>query len=74
MLQPPNINGVMTLTDAEKTDVTTKLQTIQAAFVPTDFQVVADTFYITSTYNKQYPGLLINGDTCEALLAGVVGP
>lgn len=70
MLQPPNINGVMDLTDSEKNDILTKLQGIKMAFVPNDDIQIADTFYITSSYNKAYPSNPINGDTCDFLLKG----
>jgi hypothetical protein len=68
--QPPFVNGEMTLTDTQVTDVKTKLQAIQAAFVPTDEQPVCDTFYITATYNKENQDFLLNGDTVEAVLFG----
>lgn len=67
--QPPEVNGIMDLTDAEKTDITSKLQAIVTAFVATDDAPVCDTFYITSTYNKANPSAPINGDTCSSLLA-----
>lgn len=67
--QPPYSNGIMDLTDVEKTDITAKLQAIVQAFVPTDFQSTPDTFYIVSNYNTQNPDAPINGDTAEVLLA-----
>jgi hypothetical protein len=67
--QPPFVNGEMTLTDTQVTDVKAKLQAIQAAFVPTDEQPVCDTFYLVSTYNKANADFPINGDTADMLLA-----
>lgn len=67
-LQPPHTDGIMTFTDAEIAAIKTKLQTIQAAFTPTDDQPVCDTFYIVCTYNKANVGKEINGDTAEALI------
>jgi hypothetical protein len=58
--------------DATTADaIRTKLQTIQAAFTPTDEQPVCDTFYITATYNRENPDFPINGDTAQYLLAAV---
>ena len=65
----PNIDGVMILTDDVKATIKAKLDTIIASFVATDAQPVCDTFYITSTYNKENTSACINGDTCEAILA-----
>jgi hypothetical protein len=67
--QPPYANGIMDLTDTEKAEILEKLQSIITAFVPDDFQSVADTFYIVSTYNKENPDAPINGDTAQAVLA-----
>lgn len=67
--QPPYANGIMVLTDTEKADILAKLQAIQTAFVPDDFQSAADTFYLVSTYNKENPKAPINGDTAQAVLA-----
>lgn len=66
--QPPEVNGVMELTDQEKADITSKLQAIQTAFIETDEQPVCDVFYIVATYNKQNVGNEINGDTAEFML------
>lgn len=66
--QPPNVNGIMSLTSAQKAAIKTKLKTIQTAFTPTDEQPVCDTFYLVSTYNKQNVGNEINGDTTEFIL------
>jgi hypothetical protein len=67
--QPPYVNGEMTLTDEQITEIHDKLVTIREAFDPTDEQPVCDTFYLTSTYNRENPTFPINGDTCNALLA-----
>jgi hypothetical protein len=67
--QPPFVNGLMTLTDEQALDIQTKLVAIRDAFDPTDDQPVCDTFYLTSTYNRQNPTFPINGDTCQMLLA-----
>jgi hypothetical protein len=67
--QPPKINGNMTLTDEQALDIQAKLVAIRDAFDPTDDQPVCDTFYLTSTYNRQNPTFPINGDTCQMLLA-----
>ena len=67
--QPPYVNGEMTLTDEEVTEIQTKLIAIRDAFDPTDEQPVCDTFYLTATYNRENPTFPINGDTCNALLA-----
>jgi hypothetical protein len=64
---PPNVNGVATLTTTQTNTVRNKLITIRDNFVPTDEQPVCDTFYITSTYNAGNT-LKINGDTAESLL------
>lgn len=66
--QPPQINGIMPLTDAQIAEIKAKLQAIQAAFVPTDEHPVCDTFYLVSTYNEQNVGAEINGDTAEFIL------
>lgn len=67
-LQPPFVNGEMTLTDEQVTDIQTKLVAIRDAFVPTNDQSECDTFYITSTYNRQNPTFPVNGDTVQMLL------
>jgi hypothetical protein len=67
----PYVNGLMDLTDDEKVEIKGKLQVIVAEFDPTDEQPVADTFYITATYNRENPDFPINGDTCQALLQEV---
>jgi hypothetical protein len=66
-LQPPSINGEMDLTEVQATNIQVKLLTIKNSFVETDEQPVCDTFYLTSTYNKENE-FKINGDTCEMLL------
>jgi hypothetical protein len=71
--QPPFVNGIMTLTDTEITDIQTALQAIQTAFVETDEQPVCDTFYLVSTYNKENTDSPINGDTAEYVL-GLLNP
>lgn len=73
-IRPPSTNGIMVLTDTEKADIFEKLQAIITAFVPDDFQSVADTFYIVSTYNKENPDAPINGDTAQAVLAPPLDP
>ncbi|AGK52042.1 hypothetical protein [Bacillus sp. 1NLA3E] len=65
---PPEVNGIMDLTDQEKANIKVKLQMIKAGFVASDDQQAPDTFYITATYNQQNPTTPINGDTCEMLL------
>lgn len=67
--QPPFVNGIMTLTDEQSTDIKTKLIAIRDAFEPTDEQPVCDTFYLVSMYNQAFTDEPINGDTCEMLLA-----
>jgi hypothetical protein len=64
----PNINGVMELTEEQENVITAKLNTIRAKFEETDEQPVCDTFYLTSTYNRENE-FKINGDTAEHLLA-----
>jgi hypothetical protein len=66
--QPPYVNGEMTLTDEEVLEIQAKLIAIRDVFDPTDEQPVCDTFYLTSTYNRENPTFPINGDTCNALL------
>jgi hypothetical protein len=66
--QPPYVNGEMTLTEEEVLEIQAKLITIRDAFDPTDEQPVCDTFYLTSTYNRENPTFPINGDTCNAIL------
>lgn len=70
MQQPPNVNGLMQLTAVEKSAIKVKLDGIIAAFVPTDEQPKSDTFYIVSNYNRENPGITINGDTVETILHG----
>jgi hypothetical protein len=72
MLRPPNTNGIMELTKAEETDIRAKLEAIQTDFVGTDEQPMCDTFYITSSYNKENVGNEINGDTVQFLLQPIV--
>ena len=67
--KPPFINGLMDLTEEQATDIQAKLVVIRDAFDPTDEQPVCDTFYLTSTYNRENPDFPINGDTCNMLLA-----
>jgi hypothetical protein len=72
--QPPFVNGQMTLTDAELTDIQTKLVAIRDAFAPTDDVPVCDTFYLTATYNRNNVDFPINGDTCEYVLGLLDAP
>jgi len=72
--QPPNVNGEMTLTDAELTDIQTKLVAIRDAFVETDDVPVCDTFYLTATYNRNNVDFPINGDTCQYVLGLLDAP
>lgn len=67
--QPPFVNGKMTLTTEQATEIQGKLTVIRDAFDPTDDQPVCDTFYLTATYNRENPTFPINGDTCQMLLA-----
>lgn len=82
--QPPYTYGIMSFVyefqadgitanpnyDATRVSiVTSKLNAIISAFVPNDYQLSVDTFYITATYNQQNPTEPINGDTCSYLLA-----
>jgi hypothetical protein len=69
--QPPNVNGIMQLTEEQILAIQAKLQAIQSAFEPTDEQPVCDTFYITATYNRENVGSECNGDTVEYILAYV---
>jgi hypothetical protein len=71
--QPPYINGTMTLTDEQITDLQTKLVAIRDAFEPTDDVPICDTFYLTATYNRENVDFPINGDTCEYVL-GLLNP
>lgn len=68
--QPPNIDGIMVLTDAEKNDILPKIKNIISSFFSSDDFQEVNTFYITSTYNRAFPSNPINGDTCEYLLKG----
>jgi hypothetical protein len=70
--QPPHINGIMELIEQEQTKIREKLLTIRDNFEETDDQPIADTFYITATYNRENPDFPINGDTCEWLLEEIV--
>jgi hypothetical protein len=67
--QPPHVNGVMELTEQEQTTIREKLTAIRDNFIESDEHIVADTFYITATYNRENPDLPINGDTCQTLLS-----
>lgn len=69
-LNPPNINGVMLLTEEEIEELRTKLQSIVSNFSPSDNHPSCDTFYIVSTYNINNPGAEINGDTADYILGG----
>lgn len=69
--QPPYANGVMVLTDEQIIDIKTKLDVIISAFEPSDEQPVIDTFYITSTFNKENPDAPVNGDTVQFILTPV---
>lgn len=66
---PPHTNGVMTLTDDQKSSILSKLQTLQTAFVASDATPVCDTLYLVTLYNTQNVGYEINGDTCDSLIA-----
>jgi hypothetical protein len=65
--QPPIVNGEMNLTDEQIIDIQGKLIVIRDSFDPTDEEPVCDTFYLTSTYNRENPSFPINGDTCSSL-------
>jgi hypothetical protein len=67
--QPPFVNGEMTLTNEQVLEIREKLVVIRESFEETDEHPVCDTFYLTSTYNRENPDQPINGDTCEMLLA-----
>lgn len=67
-LKPPYTNGVMELTEKEKTDIKVILNKIVEEFVPSMEQVQIDTFYIVATYNTMKDVKIINGDTAEFLL------
>jgi hypothetical protein len=73
--KPPFVNGIIEgLTDTQITDFQTKLVAIRDAFVETDEQPVCDTFYLTSTYNRDNVDFPINGDTCEYVLGLLDAP
>jgi len=67
---PPYVDGIMNLSDEDKTIVKNKLIDIKNSFVPTDDLPVITTLYIVSVYNSSND-LQINGDTCESLLSDV---
>lgn len=71
MLQPPNVNGVMALTDTEKATIKAQLEAIQTAFVPTDDEPELSTHGLVSRYNQTNVGAEINGDTAQAILSEV---
>lgn len=65
---PPQVNGVMDLTEEEILSIQAELVVIQEAFEPDDYVVYCDTQYLVSHYNDAHQDLLINGDTAEYCL------
>jgi len=65
--QPPEVNGIMDLTEDEVLEIQAKLQVIVSAFEPTDDQFYCDTFYMTAEYNRENEAK-INGDTASYCL------
>ena len=68
---PPQVNGIMDLTEEEVLSVQAELIAIQEAFEPDDYVAYCDTQYLVSHYNDAHPDLLINGDTAEYCLSYV---
>jgi len=65
---PPQVNGIMDLTEEEVLSIQAELIAIQDAFEPDDYVVYCDMQYLVSHYNDAHPELLINGDTAEYCL------
>lgn len=65
---PPEVNGVMTLTEEEILAIKTKLETIQSEFTPTEEEPVLAIHGLVARYNQANPDFLINGDTAEFIL------
>lgn len=71
--QPPNVNGVLELTEEQTLSIQAKLQVIQLEFEPSYDQPVADTFYLVVEYTKRHEKdadfIRINGDTAQHCLS-----
>jgi hypothetical protein len=75
MLQPPNVNGIMALSDIEKADIKTKLEEIQSRPMSTDEygdDIPWNLFWTVAFYNRENVGNEINGDTAQMILEEVV--
>lgn len=68
---PPQVNGIMDLTEDEILQIQGELIEIQNAFEPDDYVPYCDTLYLVSHYNDAHPDMLINGDTAEYCLSYV---
>lgn len=66
--EAPYTNGVMDLNDKQIAEIKIRFIEINKAFVPSIEIPVCDIFYLVSTYNKDYPDTVINGDTAEYIL------
>ena len=70
MLKPPYTNGIMDLTEEQKSDIRKKLLEIKSRpplLNEYGNDETLDTFNLVATYNKEND-LKINGDTAEFLL------
>ena len=67
--QPPTVNGVQELTEAEILEIQTKLQTIETEFIPTEDEPILSLHGLVSRYNQANVGAEINGDTAQFCLA-----
>lgn len=71
--EAPHVNGVMDLSETDKTKLKGQLKTIIDGFVSTYEQPEITTHYIVATHLKKHGAqatfTAINGDTAEALLA-----
>jgi hypothetical protein len=69
--EAPHVDGVMELEVEQKATIKEKLVAIQESFVASHEQPICDTFYLVSTYNKENPNEVINGDTAADVLRPV---
>jgi hypothetical protein len=71
--QPPEVNGILELTEEQTLSIQEKLVTIQNEFQPSYDQPVCDTFYLVVTYTQKHEKdadfIRINGDTAQHVLS-----
>jgi len=67
--QPPAKNGIMEITEQEKTNIKSSLLQIQTSFEASEDEPELTTHGLVTRYNYANPTLLINGDTAEYVLS-----